>query len=312
MVEFKRNPSTQDSALMEINGRFWGSLPLAVAAGADFPFLLYQLMTDGEVTVPPKARAGVYCRKLSSDLYWHEAVLRRIGPPEIIQFPSRSSMVRDALKVFSPSHYFDVQQWQDPLPGLIDVWRILKAEYMRLHRLSEDVWLRSIHRAKWRRGIVARRLSTARQVMFLCHGNINRSMLAEKYMCSLMPATPLRVVSAGFHNESNRPADPMMVGLAASHGLNIDGWSSRRLTRTMLINSDIVFVMELSHIRRVREEFPEASEKTFLLGMASVDSSRTGEIEDPYGQERRVYERCLEQIFRCVKIIVKEIPLSIE
>ena len=37
MVEFKHNPDTGAFRLIEINGRFWGSLPLAVAAGADFP-----------------------------------------------------------------------------------------------------------------------------------------------------------------------------------------------------------------------------------------------------------------------------------
>ena len=37
MVEFKINPKTNEWVFMEINGRFWGSLPLAMAAGVDFP-----------------------------------------------------------------------------------------------------------------------------------------------------------------------------------------------------------------------------------------------------------------------------------
>ena len=37
MVEFKVDFDSKRWVLMEINGRFWGSLPLAVAAGSDFP-----------------------------------------------------------------------------------------------------------------------------------------------------------------------------------------------------------------------------------------------------------------------------------
>ena len=39
MVEFKRDIRDGSAKLMEINGRFWGSLQLAVAAGVDFPML---------------------------------------------------------------------------------------------------------------------------------------------------------------------------------------------------------------------------------------------------------------------------------
>ena len=38
MVEFKKDNASGDYKLMEINGRFWGSLQLAIDAGVDFPF----------------------------------------------------------------------------------------------------------------------------------------------------------------------------------------------------------------------------------------------------------------------------------
>jgi predicted ATP-grasp superfamily ATP-dependent carboligase len=40
MVEYKRDASRGEAVLMEINGRFWGSLQLAIDAGVDFPRLL--------------------------------------------------------------------------------------------------------------------------------------------------------------------------------------------------------------------------------------------------------------------------------
>jgi len=45
MLEYKQDQTTGDFVLMEINGRFWGSLQLAIDAGVDFPFLAFQLAT---------------------------------------------------------------------------------------------------------------------------------------------------------------------------------------------------------------------------------------------------------------------------
>ena len=40
MVEYKRDSSTGQPYLMEVNGRFWGSLQLAIDSGVDFPRIL--------------------------------------------------------------------------------------------------------------------------------------------------------------------------------------------------------------------------------------------------------------------------------
>lgn len=42
-VEFRRERRTGRTFLMEVNPRFWGTLPLAVACGVDFPLLVYRL-----------------------------------------------------------------------------------------------------------------------------------------------------------------------------------------------------------------------------------------------------------------------------
>jgi len=67
MVEFKVTPDGTPY-LMEINTRFWGSLQLAVDAGIDFPWLLYQVASG--ITPDPvlKYRSGVRLRWLLGDL----------------------------------------------------------------------------------------------------------------------------------------------------------------------------------------------------------------------------------------------------
>lgn len=48
MVEFKRDVRDGKAKLMEINGRFWGSLQLAIASGIDFPVLYLKWLLQGE------------------------------------------------------------------------------------------------------------------------------------------------------------------------------------------------------------------------------------------------------------------------
>ena len=74
MVEFLVDPRSDDWRFVEMNGRFWGSLPLAVAAGVDFPHYLYQLLVsrseeisgrniERACTAATYRRFGMGCRK---------------------------------------------------------------------------------------------------------------------------------------------------------------------------------------------------------------------------------------------------------
>lgn len=67
MVEFK---VAKDGTpyLMEVNTRFWGSLQLAVDAGVDFPWLLYQIACDIEPDPVVDFKTGVRLRWLLGDI----------------------------------------------------------------------------------------------------------------------------------------------------------------------------------------------------------------------------------------------------
>ena len=69
MVEFKIDRATQVPYLMEVNGRFWGSLQLAIDAGADFPWFLHKLTTGGAmVSLSEPYRVGIKSRWWLGDL----------------------------------------------------------------------------------------------------------------------------------------------------------------------------------------------------------------------------------------------------
>lgn len=59
MVEYKIDAATGASYLMEVNGRFWGSLQLAVDAGVDFPALLVALARGEHVPAVSSWEVGV-------------------------------------------------------------------------------------------------------------------------------------------------------------------------------------------------------------------------------------------------------------
>jgi len=67
MVEFRLDHRDGKFKLMEVNPRFWGSLPLAIASGVDFPYLLCQ-MALGQSTEPRNSyKLDIKCRFLFND-----------------------------------------------------------------------------------------------------------------------------------------------------------------------------------------------------------------------------------------------------
>lgn len=298
MVEFKWDPKSGRYCLMEINGRLWGSLPLAVAAGADFPAMLAELHITGSLGDYPAYRCGVYCRNLVSDLMWHEMVLRahrsgkiQAGIPTSI--PTGKVLLRDLVRLFSLKHYFDTQSLRDPLPGLVEIKRLCGRYWGRVAGIFDERRFARNQRLLCQNGTVNKRLYDAQSVLFICYGNINRSAVAEVIMESLLPADSDKLVlSAGFHGEEQRPADKRMQAIAAEHGFDLSQSRSTCITEQLVNDSDIIFVMEKKHYDDLLSDYPSMGEKTFLLGIT--------QIPDPYNRSEEIYRSCFTQIHRAV------------
>jgi predicted ATP-grasp superfamily ATP-dependent carboligase len=119
MVEFRRRPDGS-LVLLEVNGRFWNSLALAIHAGVDFPRMLADLAFKGDVEPNTSYQAGVRCRWIVGDLRHLIAVMA--GPPRGYpgRFPSRARTLVDVI-VPHPGMRHDNFQITDPLPGIGDV-----------------------------------------------------------------------------------------------------------------------------------------------------------------------------------------------
>lgn len=298
MVEFKFAPATGEYRLIEINGRFWGSLPLAIAAGADFPAMLLDLYTKGDIGNVPPARIGTICRNLRRDLDWLEHVVRKAAPPRMVRLPSTTEVLRDLLLVFSPRHRFDVQSLDDLKPGIIDIGQITRHYWQRIVSALRERRRRQ-QELQTARSAGRKVMSSAQKVLFLCYGNINRSALAQAYAAT-RKVNRLGLDSAGFHTPGGRPADQVMVEVAGRHGVDLQHWQSRVLTTASVDDADIILAMESVHLDRLIDQFPAARSKSFLLAAMSADNPAEIEISDPYGKDPVFYEEVCERIMHSV------------
>ena len=113
MIECKRELETGRYVIMEINGRFWGSLQLAIDAGVDFPALLVRCAA-GESVLPSRSyRVGVRSRWFWGDVDHFYLRLRHGNG-------SRWRVVRDFLRAFIRRGRNEVWRWNDPLPFAVE------------------------------------------------------------------------------------------------------------------------------------------------------------------------------------------------
>jgi predicted ATP-grasp superfamily ATP-dependent carboligase len=135
MVEFKAGKS--GAKLMEINGRVWGSLPLAVASGVDFPAMLAELYLNGADATTRQLdmnyKVGVRCRDLQRDMMWIASVLLRRQRYSFLAMPGRKRAILALLGIFNPRRKFDLLSLSDPLPGLAELPRIVTKFRTKMH-----------------------------------------------------------------------------------------------------------------------------------------------------------------------------------
>jgi predicted ATP-grasp superfamily ATP-dependent carboligase len=123
MVEYKIDAATGEAYLMEVNGRFWGSLQLAIDAGVDFPALLVAA-SAGEIGTrdAPSYRAGVRFRWWWGDV--DHLLVRLMRSPARLALPpgapSRFTVVREFIAAGLPQRDSDSLRRDDPRPFLVD------------------------------------------------------------------------------------------------------------------------------------------------------------------------------------------------
>jgi predicted ATP-grasp superfamily ATP-dependent carboligase len=79
MFEFRWRPATQEWILLETNARFWGSSPLPLSLGVDFPRYLFDLLVHGRRHPAAQYASGIKSRNAVLDGMNLFQSVRRIG-----------------------------------------------------------------------------------------------------------------------------------------------------------------------------------------------------------------------------------------
>jgi protein-tyrosine-phosphatase len=298
---------------MEINGRFWGSLPLSSRAGMAFAPDLYDMLVHGTTRPARTYTVGVRCRKLRDDLEWFkEAAALDANHPYVaaglLPKISATDLLADALRLMSPTSRYDVQMLADPIPGLYDLRDIVIAQLKMVKRKAVAA-RRLVASAAYRlrnRSRLVQRVRYAERVLFVCYGNIMRSPFASGYLAQLGAAERhnIQVRSAGYYERTGRPADVRAVAASRHWGVDLTSHRSRRLDEDLIAWADVIFVMDRPNLSAVRRSYPAAAGKTYLLGSFGSDVAADVEIADPfngpYEATERTYVRIADAIDRFV------------
>ena len=124
-----------------------------------------------------------------------------------------------------------------------------------------------------------------KNILFVCHGNICRSPMAEFVMKDLVEKAGL---AAQFHIESaatsreeiGNPVYPPARRKLAEHGISCDGHAARQLTKADYRGFDLLIGMDnanLQNMRRICGGDPEGK-----IRLLRDYTARPGDVADPW------------------------------
>lgn len=128
-VGFMEDRRTGAFKLLEINPRFWASLPLDIHAGLDYPYYYWRLAGGEPVTGYPEADTGTASHYLFGELSHLNSVLREDYP--LVERPSPLTTVTDIVSSTLEQPNFDLLSADDPRPFLRGGWNALR-EHVRV------------------------------------------------------------------------------------------------------------------------------------------------------------------------------------
>lgn len=123
------------------------------------------------------------------------------------------------------------------------------------------------------------------KILFICHGNICRSPMAEFIMKDLVEKAGLSerfyIASAATSAEEiGNPVYPPARRKLAEHGISCSGKTARQLTRNDYDEYDLLIGMEQVNLRNIRRILGEDSADKLRLLRDYTDSP--GDIADPW------------------------------
>ena len=297
MLEFKYDPRAKMYWFIEANGRFWGGLPLALAAGVDFPRHLVSLYQNQPVSQSAYS-AGVRGRNLERDIDWTRSAVRHPDIP-------MTRIVSDTLKLVLPREHIDSFAVDDPRPLVSEVRRI-GCRLISAARRRKRLFASTARASELRNNPQHIRscLQQARRLVLVCSGNIMRSAFAEAYLAKLFSSQHggPAIISAGLDAQPGRPADPIAGNIAQNHRLSLEDHRARALATLELTENDVIFVMERTQVAEATSRYPAHASRIYLL--TALNPSLPIDIVDPNGEGPATCQAIFHQIIDALEPVI--------
>ena len=123
------------------------------------------------------------------------------------------------------------------------------------------------------------------KILFICHGNICRSPMAEFVMKELVKNEGLEeqfeIASAATSTEEiGNPVYPPAKRKLAEHNIGCEGKTARQMTRADYHYYDYIIAMDRNNLRNLKRMFGEDTEHKISLLMEYTQ--RPGDVADPW------------------------------
>jgi protein-tyrosine-phosphatase len=296
MCEFKWNRRSDAFVFIELNARFWGSLALAVASGADFPWFLFQYRVCGKRSFPTTFRTNLYCRHLSLDTNWMLGNARHNRRDPLLATLPWTTVAAELLHVLRGRERIDTLTIDDPRPFFGEIYDLVDSVWRRATNKFLTQWKSMSCVRRREAGRLRSRFKEAKTIEVVCYGNICRSPMAAALLRKYHPrgASDVVINSAGLHAKENRECPPLAVSMAKNFGIDLTGHRSTRITAERVERADLILVADFENLWLMRQQFPNAAAKIFLIGI--VDFKNPCAIADPWGGSIEVFQHTYTRI----------------
>jgi protein-tyrosine phosphatase len=138
-----------------------------------------------------------------------------------------------------------------------------------------------------------------KRLVFVCHGNICRSALAE----AVARKHNLVAMSFGLDTRGGALADPRAVAWAKDNGYDLDQHITTRVDQYVPQEGDLLVGMEPKHVQQLKEVFAEKPVQITLAGLWLPKPFAY--LHDPYNANKQYFDRC-EALVNSMVLQLKE------
>lgn len=263
MFEFRHDRRSGRHILLEVNPRFWGSLPLAVAAGADFPALWWDL------TLHHRGGRGDYrtgVRKADLTGEFDRVVNRFEESSGLGRLRAAAAGLATGIGLLRARTTADSWAPDDPEPWA-EERRTLGARARQALRKRLPGRRR---RNRIRFEDVARRLAESAQgralrLILVGRDNVCRSAFGERLLRLRLAGLPVEIASAGYIPRRGEFPGVSIVAAASEFGVHLSRHSSRALSIADLERADAVILLDDDTEWRLRQMLPGLAAEVVIL-----------------------------------------------